>query len=81
MAKGEPIYKKPTTPDGIILTLNADEAQLVKDVLGQVCGSPKTSRRRHIDAVIDAFKEAGFDGYTSGDLRGDLSLEDSKDSR
>lgn len=49
-----------TEVEAVVLTLDRDEAQALRDVLGWVGGDPKLTRRGLTDNVLAALREAGL---------------------
>lgn len=57
----EPVY---------VVEMTQDEAQAVRDVLGDLMGCITDSRRRFTDLVYDALGEAGIPIRTKRDIEG-----------
>jgi len=51
--------KKATTIYNVTLTLNHNEAETLLALTGKIGGDPNTSRRRFIDSIRHALREAG----------------------
>lgn len=49
----------PTEVEVVALTLDRDEAQFLRDLLGWVGGDSETSRRGLCDNILEALREAG----------------------
>lgn len=49
-----------TEVEVVALTLEPDEAQFLRDLLGWVGGDPKDTRRKHADAILVGLEEAGI---------------------
>lgn len=50
--------------DHVLLALSPDEAQFLADVLSKVGGNPKTTRRCHVEPVLDALDTVGYRYYS-----------------
>ena len=62
----------------VTLDLTAEEAQTLYDVLRNVGGCPKKSRRRYASSVLDAMEEIGYESHQN-DAKGSIDFtSDSK---
>lgn len=59
---------------GVVLTLDNDEAQFLRDVMGLIGGNPYHSRRRHADSIYQVLSSLGFCTPVGGarDLDGNI---------
>lgn len=62
MAKAIPITRElvTTAPDGVTLQLTQDEAQTLTEILASIGGDPRTTARRHAQAISSAMQSAGY---------------------
>lgn len=77
MATAEKIVHQapPPPPPDYVLTLSAEEAGFVVDVMNRIGGSPRNSAREYADDIAAALSKAGGyyrfggeDGYITGGL-------------
>lgn len=62
-----------TLKENVKLTLTADEAQALADILANIAGSPELSRRGLADNISDALHRVGF-RYDFDDITGSVQF-------
>lgn len=65
------------TENHVTLTLDADEAQVIADLLYFVGGPTRTSRRKYADRVSNALHYAGYYRSKHDDVQGGIYFENS----
>lgn len=53
--------------DHVLLALSPDEAQFLADVLSKVGGNPATTRRYHVEPVLEALYTVGYRYYSENE--------------
>lgn len=77
MASARPIRNPQPLPppDGVILTLDREEAQVLRSVLSSIAGDASNFRRGLTDRINAALFDAGFNDYTTEDFSGYMTIE------
>lgn len=57
----------------VVLEMDEDEAQFLRDVLARI-GGTRESRRKHQDSLTEALEKAGVYGGQARDIKGSIEL-------